>query len=63
MGPGFDTTCHGLKKVHVRSVAGLIFICLADDPPADIDDMARALEPYIAPHDIANAKVASSRST
>ena len=57
MGPGFDTTCHGLKKVHVRSVAGLIFICLAEDPPADIDDMARALEPYIAPHDIANAKV------
>jgi Rieske 2Fe-2S family protein len=57
MGPGFDTTCHGLKKVHVRSVAGLIFICLADEPPADIDDMARDLEPYIAPHDIANAKV------
>ena len=53
MGPGFDTTCHGLKKVHLRSVAGLIFICLADEPPADIDEMARALEPYIAPHDIA----------
>jgi glycine betaine catabolism A len=57
MGPGFDTGCHGLKKVHVRSVAGLIFICLAEEPPADIDDMARALEPYIAPHDIANTKV------
>jgi len=57
MGPEFDTACHGLKKIHVRSVAGLIFICLAENPPADIDAMARELEPYIAPHDIPNAKV------
>jgi Rieske 2Fe-2S family protein len=42
----------------VRSVAGLLFICLSDDPPQDIEDMARQMEPYIKPHDIPNTKVA-----
>jgi Rieske 2Fe-2S family protein len=57
MGGEFDTSCHGLKPVHLRSVAGLLFICLAADPPADIDAMAEAIVPYIAPHDIPNCKV------
>ena len=35
MGPGFDTTCHGLKKVHVRSVAGLIFIWVKTSADSD----------------------------
>ena len=58
MAPDFDRGCHGLTPVHLRSVAGLLFVCLADDPPDDIDDMARAMTPYLAPHDIPNAKVA-----
>lgn len=58
MGAGFDKSCHGLKAVHIRSIAGLIFFCLADEAPKDIDDMARVMTPYIAPHDIANCKVA-----
>lgn len=58
MGAGFDKSCHGLKTIHVRSIAGLIFICLAKDAPADIEEMARIMEPYLAPHDIANCKVA-----
>ncbi len=58
MGSDFDRSCHGLKPVHVRSIGGLIFICLAKDAPADIEDMARVLEPYLAPHDIPNCKVA-----
>lgn len=58
MGEGFDTSCHGLKPVHLRSVAGLLFVCFADEPPADIEDMAQAMTPYIAPHDIANTKIA-----
>ncbi|CAN5456568.1 aromatic ring-hydroxylating dioxygenase subunit alpha [soil metagenome] len=60
MGEGFDKSCRGLKPVHLRSVAGLLFICLADQPPADIDAMAEAMTPYIAPHDVANCKVAHS---
>ena len=39
--PDFDRSCHGLKPVHVRSLEGLLFICLADDPPADFDDDGR----------------------
>ncbi|MCF3947700.1 aromatic ring-hydroxylating dioxygenase subunit alpha [Acidiphilium sp. AL] len=58
MNADFDPACHGLRKVHLRSLAGLLFVCLADDPPADFDEMARIAAPYIAPHDIANCKVA-----
>ncbi|MDX2308350.1 MAG: aromatic ring-hydroxylating dioxygenase subunit alpha [Hyphomicrobium sp.] len=58
MGDGFDLSQYSLKKVHAGSVAGLIFICLADEPPADFEDMRREMEPYIRPHDIANCKVA-----
>ncbi|SHO64348.1 Rieske 2Fe-2S family protein [Pseudoxanthobacter soli DSM 19599] len=58
MGPGFDRSCHGLKPVHLRSLEGLLFICLADEPPADFDDMARVMGPYIAPHDLRNTKIA-----
>jgi Rieske 2Fe-2S family protein len=58
MGDGFDGACYGLHPVALRSVAGLLFVCLADDPPADIDDMAAAMEPYLLPHRIANTRIA-----
>jgi glycine betaine monooxygenase A len=58
MGTGFDTSCYGLKPAHLRNVAGLLFVCLADEPPADIAEMAAAMQPYLAPHDIANCKIA-----
>jgi Rieske 2Fe-2S family protein len=58
MGGDFKKGCHGLKTVHVRSIGGLIFICLADNPPADIERVAATMAPYLAPHDLANCKVA-----
>src|SRR5919202_3884923 len=58
MGESFDKSCFGLKPVNVKNLAGLLFVCLADDPPSDFDDMARVMEPYIAPHDVKNTKVA-----
>jgi Rieske 2Fe-2S family protein len=58
MPQGFDTTCHGLRHVHLRSLGGLLFVCLAEDPPADFDAMAKVMTPYIAPHDIRRCKVA-----
>ena len=58
MGPGFDRGCHGLKPVHIRSLAGLLFICLADEPPADFAQVEARLTPYIAPHAIRDCKVA-----
>jgi Rieske 2Fe-2S family protein len=48
----------GLKAVHVRRLAGLIFVCLADEPPADFDDMAARMRPYLAPHALDHTKVA-----
>ena len=48
MGEDFDRSCRGLKTVHIRSVAGLLFICLADEAPTDIDDMAATMTPYLA---------------
>lgn len=54
----FDRKAFGLRPVHTRTLAGLIFICLADTPPDDFDDVASKIEPYLAPFDLANAKVA-----
>jgi Rieske 2Fe-2S family protein len=47
-----------LKPVHVKTLAGLIFVCLADEPPDDFDDMRQRMTPYLAPHGLARAKVA-----
>jgi glycine betaine catabolism A len=48
----------GLRPVHVRTLAGLVFVCLADEPPDDFDDMAARMTPYLAPHGLARARVA-----
>ena len=53
-----DKGCFGLKRAHSRVVAGLVFTCLADEPPADFDDVIPLIEPYLAPHDISKTKVA-----
>jgi Rieske 2Fe-2S family protein len=58
MGDGFDRSQYSLNKVHVASVAGLLFICLANEPPADIEDMRREMAPYIGPHRVVDCKVA-----
>ena len=58
MGEGFDKNDHNLKPVQVGNIAGLLFICLSDNPPADFEDMKQAIEPYIAPHRLADCKVA-----
>ncbi|KGJ03927.1 Rieske 2Fe-2S family protein [Paracoccus halophilus] len=61
MGPDFDPTRHGLRPVALRNLKGLIYICLADTPP-DFEDFARQAEPYLAVHDLSEAKVAHSSS-
>jgi Rieske 2Fe-2S family protein len=58
MGEGFEHCKYGLKSVHLQSVAGLLFICLAAEAPPDIEALRRALTPYIAPHAIGDCKVA-----
>jgi Rieske 2Fe-2S family protein len=56
--PTFKKQDFGLKPVHVRTVAGLVFVCLAQEPPTDFDEVARVVEPYLSPYGLANAKVA-----
>ncbi len=56
---GFDKSCFGLKPVHVRVVAGLVFVCLADEPPADFDQVVATVSPYLVPHQLHRTKVAA----
>ncbi len=56
---GFDKSCLGLKPVHVRVVAGLVFVCLADQPPADFDEVVATVSPYLLPHQLHRTKVAA----
>jgi Rieske 2Fe-2S family protein len=58
MGEGFDRCQFNLKSVHVRSLAGLLFICLSEQPAEGFEAMQAAMEPYIKPHDLVNSKVA-----
>lgn len=57
MGPGFDRSQLALRPVHCETVAGYIFVCLADEPP-DFGPTRRHLEPYLLPHRLAEARVA-----
>ncbi|WP_028536534.1 aromatic ring-hydroxylating oxygenase subunit alpha [Paludibacterium yongneupense] len=60
MADGFDLEHHSLKAVHLKNLAGLLFVCLSDDPPADFDDMAAIMTPYLAPHRLEECKVAAT---
>lgn len=56
MGDAFDPAKFPLKPVHVTSIEGLLYICLADTPP-DIDTFRAAITPYIRPHDPRRTKI------
>src|ERR1700730_8455769 len=43
MGEDFDRCKFALKPVHIESLAGLLFICLAPAPPPGFDDMRTAI--------------------
>lgn len=57
MAEDFDPAAHSLKPVACQSVAGYIFICLANDP-ADFQPFRTLMEPYFAPHRLSDAKIA-----
>ncbi|MCP2072884.1 UNVERIFIED_ORG: Rieske 2Fe-2S family protein [Pseudomonas lini] len=58
MGKDFDKSCHGLKRVNFRTIAGLIYVCLANDPPEDIDDLQETLEHRLAPYNMLDVRIA-----
>ena len=47
--PTLDRSRFGLKPVHVRSVGGLVFVCLADEPPPTSTRSRRASSPTWRP--------------
>lgn len=57
MSEDFDPSQHSLKPVAIESVAGYIFICLADEP-ADFQPFRALMEPYFTPHNLLESKVA-----
>ncbi len=57
MGPDFDASKHGLRPISLRNLEGLIYICLSDTPP-DFEPFAALARPYLAVHDLKEAKVA-----
>lgn len=57
--PGTDLACLGLRTVHLREVAGMLFVNLRPDPGTDIDDVAAVVAPYLAPHALERTRVAA----
>jgi Rieske 2Fe-2S family protein len=57
MGAGFDKSQYGLRRVHCETIAGYIFICLADEAP-DLTATRLQLTAYLAPHRLHEARVA-----
>src|SRR5215831_1735528 len=55
-----DPRRFGLRRAHVRSVEGLIFICLAEKPPP-FAAAGRSLGELLQPQGLERAKVAASR--
>jgi Rieske 2Fe-2S family protein len=45
--------------VPVRSLEGLLFICLSAEPPSDFDEVQSAVAPYLAVHGLRRTKVAA----
>ncbi|SAK45483.1 Rieske (2Fe-2S) domain-containing protein [Caballeronia catudaia] len=58
MGKDFDPTCRSLIPVHTRMVGTHIFVCLADEAPADISRLEDAMAPRFAPYDLTNTRIA-----
>ena len=57
MPENFDTASFGLHPANVRVAGGLIYICLADNPP-DFDPILHDYQPFLEPFRIGEAKVA-----
>jgi len=61
MPPDFDKSSFGLKQCAAQVVEGLIFVCLADEPPA-FEEIAESARPFLKLHGAAEAKLAARRS-
>jgi phenylpropionate dioxygenase-like ring-hydroxylating dioxygenase large terminal subunit len=57
MEPDFEPSQHHLGTAACELVDGMIFVCVADNPP-EIEPMRQDVAAYLAPFDLLNAKVA-----
>ena len=57
MPENFDRAEFPLRPAHVREVAGTVYVCLADEPP-DFAAFAAAVGHQLAPHALADARLA-----
>jgi phenylpropionate dioxygenase-like ring-hydroxylating dioxygenase large terminal subunit len=57
MSPGFDARAHGLRKIHVRTMEGLLFISFAERP-LDLEPVADSLRTTCGRYGWATATVA-----
>ena len=48
---------HSLMPIHIETIAGAVFICLAQTPPS-IETLRAQLTPLLAPHNLGRAKLA-----
>lgn len=58
--PDFEASQFGLQPVAVRTVEGLIFVCLGEGPP-DCEEIDTDLRGHLQLHDLASAKICSTR--
>lgn len=63
MGVDFARDLHHLKPVAIKSVGGILYACLSDNPPADIEELINIVGARIAPYDLSNAKIAHETET
>lgn len=61
MPESFDPEPYSLAPVHVEVICGMVYICLAEDPPS-LDRYRAGITPYIAPHMPDRTKVAYSET-
>jgi Rieske 2Fe-2S family protein len=54
-----DPADHGLAAAHCATLGGLVYVCVAEDPPS-LEPMRAMVEPYLAPFDLSHAVVAHS---
>ena len=54
----FERRRFGLKPVNVRTVGGLVFLCLSEEPPSDFGEVAGVIEPYLSHYGLPSAKLA-----
>jgi glycine betaine catabolism A len=57
MGEDFDPALHGLRPIHVETMAGSVYVCIADEPP-DFSPFRAAVAPLLSPHALESAKLA-----